>query len=47
MANEMARIQALDAFYNETGVTDLQISIAFKTNNLSFDDEFGALVGKH
>ena len=44
MANEMARIQALDAFFNECGVTDMQISIAFKTHNLAFDDEFGAIV---
>ena len=47
MANEMARIQALDAYFNECGITDMQISIAFKTHNLAFEDDFGAIVHKN
>lgn len=34
MAREMAKIQSLDVLFNETGITDIQISVAFKVHNL-------------
>lgn len=44
MAQEMAKIQSLDAYYNEEGVSDIQISIAFKEHKLQETKEFGKIV---
>ena len=46
MAIEMARIQATDSYFNDCGISDIQISIAFKTFNLAFEEDFGNIVRK-
>ena len=47
LAIEMARIQSLDAYFNECGVSDIQISIGFRLHNLQFDEKFGEIVMKN